>query len=83
MTNIFNILREEHGLLEEPLSKFIMIGDSLITDIRFGNNCGIDTLVVLSGNTTEKKITEVLIEGKKNEDEGIPTYVTPYFGFNF
>ncbi len=28
-----------------------MVGDNLKTDIKFGNNCQIDTLVVLSGNT--------------------------------
>eukprot|EP00347_Sterkiella_histriomuscorum_P019459 403341554 len=80
--HIFDVLREEHGLLEEPLSKFLMVGDSLITDIRFGNNCGISTLCVLSGNTTEAKIKEIFIKGLRNEDEGVPTYISPYFGFN-
>jgi ribonucleotide monophosphatase NagD (HAD superfamily) len=50
---IFDIIRREHPrLIEAPLSKFLMIGDNLKTDIKFGNNCGIDTLVVLSGNTS-------------------------------
>jgi HAD superfamily hydrolase (TIGR01450 family) len=51
-TQIFEIIRDEHPhLREKPLSKFLMIGDSLKTDIKFGNSCGIDTLLVLSGNT--------------------------------
>lgn len=50
-TLLFETLRKEHGLEREPLNKFLMVGDSLLTDIMFGNNCGIDTLLVLSGNT--------------------------------
>jgi len=50
---IFDIIRTEHAQLREaPLAKFLMVGDNLKTDIKFGNACGIDTLVVLSGNTT-------------------------------
>ena len=33
-----------------------MIGDNLQTDIAFGQNCGIDTLCVLTGNATEKDV---------------------------
>ena len=81
-TMIFDTLRKDHNLMDEPLSKFLMIGDSLLTDIKFGNNCGIDTLLVLSGNTTEAKAKEVLINKMRNEDEGVPTYVSPYFGYS-
>ena len=56
---LFEILRKEHGLESEELSKFIMIGDTLKTDIMFGNNSGIDTLVVLSGNTTVPELEHV------------------------
>ena len=52
--HIFELLREEHGLQDKSLCKFLMIGDGLSTDIKFGNNCGIDTLVVLTGNTSEE-----------------------------
>ncbi len=51
---IFEIIRTEHPHLREAdLKRFVMIGDNLKTDIKFGNVCGIDTVVVLSGNTTE------------------------------
>jgi HAD superfamily hydrolase (TIGR01450 family) len=59
---MFDTLRRDHKLEDEPLSKFLMIGDNLLTDILFGNNCGIDTLVVLSGNTSENKAKEIFIE---------------------
>ena len=52
---IFDIIRRDHPhLMDKPLSKFLMIGDNLKTDIKFGNSCNIDTLVVLSGNTHEE-----------------------------
>jgi len=38
-----------------------MVGDNLLTDILFGNNCGIDTLLVLSGNTSVKKAKEIFL----------------------
>jgi ribonucleotide monophosphatase NagD (HAD superfamily) len=37
-----------------------MVGDSLQTDIKFGNNSDIDTLLVLSGNTKLNRVIEVL-----------------------
>ena len=52
---IFNILLEEHGLEGISLSRFLMVGDNLETDIKFGNNCGIHTLLVLTGNTSMEK----------------------------
>lgn len=41
----------ERDKLEEDKKKYVMIGDSLKTDIAFGNNGGIDTVLVLSGVT--------------------------------
>jgi ribonucleotide monophosphatase NagD (HAD superfamily) len=58
-----------------------MVGDNLQTDILFGNNCGIDTLLVLSGNVNEHKAKLMKIDGKIGIDEGIPTYVSPYFAY--
>ena len=48
----FDLLRRQHNLEDVPLSKFLMVGDNLSTDVVFGNKSGIDTLLVLSGVTT-------------------------------
>ncbi|MBO7525672.1 MAG: HAD hydrolase-like protein, partial [Clostridia bacterium] len=37
-------------------SEFIMVGDRLHTDIKFGNNCGFYTALVLSGESTADDI---------------------------
>ncbi len=36
----------------------LMIGDNLNTDIKFAHNCGIDSLLVYSGVTSEKQYKE-------------------------
>ena len=60
------------------------MGDNLSTDIMFGNQCGIDTLLVLSGVTTAEKAEYHILQSKTNPDynsdpnldkEGVPTYV--------
>ena len=79
---IFDLIRKEHNLEKEPLSKFLMIGDNLSTDIKMGNNTKIDTLLVLSGNTTIKKAEALMNQTVKNEEYGIPTYISPYFSYS-
>ena len=37
-----------------PRTRMCMTGDRMHTDIRFGNNCGMHTVLVLSGETTEE-----------------------------
>ena len=37
-----------------PKEKFMMAGDRMHTDIRFGNSCGFHSLLVLSGETTKE-----------------------------
>ena len=73
----FDLIREQHGLEDVPLSKFLMVGDNLETDIKFGSNCGIDTLLVLSGCTSEQKALEVLNNDQLSAAEAKPTHVQP------
>ncbi len=56
---------------EIELDKTIMIGDNLETDILFGKNCKLDTLLVFTGVTTEK----TYFEGHEKTKIIIPTYV--------
>mmetsp|Transcript_5037 Transcript_5037/g.3477 ORF Transcript_5037/g.3477 Transcript_5037/m.3477 type:complete len:107 (+) Transcript_5037:613-933(+) len=74
-TTAFDTIRNDHGWMNEDLSKFIMIGDNLETDIKFGNNCGIDSVLVLSGVTNELKAEAVVLQNSKHESEGTPNYV--------
>lgn len=63
-------------------NEVLMIGDNLQTDIKFANNSGIDSVLVLTGVTKSEYILEKLGNGKnsiiknshKNE-YGIPTYI--------
>ena len=43
-----NLIKRFGALPEE----FVMVGDRLHTDIKFGNNCGFNTILVLSGEAT-------------------------------
>ena len=61
----------DHDLQDESKDKFIMIGDNLATDIAFGINSGIDTLLVLSGITRPDKSEEMLEKFKDFK----PTYI--------
>ena len=54
--------------LHIPRTRMCMVGDRLHTDIRFGNNCSMRTVLVLSGETTE--------ETRKNYPDE-PTLVLP------
>ncbi|TNV76813.1 hypothetical protein FGO68_gene11959 [Halteria grandinella] len=80
---IFDIIKREHPHLKDaPLSKFLMVGDNLQTDIKFGNNCGIDTLVVLSGNASLKQALAAQLSDDKDSENGKPTHIIPYFSYS-
>ena len=61
-TFAFDLLRQQHNLLDVPKEKFVMVGDNLSTDILFGNDCEIETLLVLSGVTNADKTERILAE---------------------
>jgi 4-nitrophenyl phosphatase len=54
-----NIIMDDHSVDKENLNKFIMIGDTLHTDILFAKNAGIDSLLVFTGNTKEEEFEEL------------------------
>ncbi len=65
----YDLIRERR-----PISKneIIMVGDTLHTDILGGNKFGLDTVLVLSGNTLAHDVESRIIS------TGIvPTYICP------
>ncbi|XP_052242673.1 glycerol-3-phosphate phosphatase-like isoform X2 [Dreissena polymorpha] len=54
-TAMFDMLHEVHGLQAE---KTIMVGDSLKTDIAMGVNCGIKSMLVLTGVDDLRRVEE-------------------------
>jgi len=61
-----DIIMKRDGIKDSEKSRILMIGDSISTDIMFGINSGIDTLLVMTGLATEN----ILLESKIK-----PTYV--------
>ena len=53
----------------------IMVGDNLDTDIAFGNRCGLKTLLVLSGATTNE-----MVDALPEDSISKPTYVASSLG---
>eukprot|EP00929_Paragymnodinium_shiwhaense_P012324 TRINITY_DN11926_c0_g1_i1.p1 TRINITY_DN11926_c0_g1~~TRINITY_DN11926_c0_g1_i1.p1 ORF type:complete len:285 (+),score=26.76 TRINITY_DN11926_c0_g1_i1:104-958(+) len=70
------------GLLRDPenydvdMTKALMVGDTLQTDIVFGNRGGMKTLLVMSGVTTEKELSACASWNPMRR----PTYVLPSLG---
>lgn len=60
-----DILEEVHELLDRK--RCLFIGDSLTHDVRFGLNCGFQTLLVLSGSTPIGQMS-------KESAENLPHY---------
>jgi HAD superfamily hydrolase (TIGR01450 family) len=54
----FDDLTKEHGDLDK--SRVLMVGDTLHTDILGGTKFGVDTLLVLSGNTSVKNAESMI-----------------------
>ncbi|XP_005097998.1 glycerol-3-phosphate phosphatase isoform X1 [Aplysia californica] len=51
--HMFEVLQQAHGL--DP-SRCLMVGDSLTTDMKFAKNCGMRSLLVLSGIATLEEL---------------------------
>lgn len=51
LRDFFNLISDKLGV---DRSKTLMVGDTLYTDIKFGNDNGVDTLLVLSGGSLER-----------------------------
>ncbi|CAL4204048.1 unnamed protein product [Meganyctiphanes norvegica] len=74
--NMFNYLVDEYQI--DP-KRTLMVGDTIYTDILFGNMCNMQTLLVLSGVSNLKDIEESLRIDPKNVNQ-IPNYYLNSFG---
>ena len=72
-----HIIMKDHLISDEEKSKILMIGDNLHTDIKFGNNCGIDTLLIFTGVTNEEKFQKHF--ETYHEHHSLPTYTLKSF----
>jgi HAD superfamily hydrolase (TIGR01450 family) len=79
-SRMYDLIRKEHHLGNEEKSKFLMVGDNLATDIKFGANCGISTLLVLTGCTSLGKAMQVVSGQFDPSDEAKPSFVQPFLG---
>lgn len=69
---VWNQIKDQEGLRK---SDVLMVGDTLLTDILGGNKFGIDTALVLTGNTLANRVDSRI------ESTGIiPTFVCPSAG---
>ena len=67
----FDVIMRDHNMAGVEKESVLMVGDNLETDIKFGNDIGIDTLLVMTGVTNENNLEEKL----KDEKAGEPTYI--------
>jgi ribonucleotide monophosphatase NagD (HAD superfamily) len=58
-------------------STALMVGDTLQTDIAFGSKCGMDTLLVLTGVSTQEALEEAMAAPHEHRH---PRFVLPKLG---
>ncbi|MBQ8320690.1 MAG: HAD-IIA family hydrolase [Clostridia bacterium] len=66
---MINVVRGKFGVEKEEV---LVIGDRLYTDIASGNNAGVDTLCVLSGEVSAEEVIET-IQGEKEAEKPVYT----------
>ena len=52
----------------------VVMGDRLYTDIASGNNAGVDTMCVLSGEVTAEEVVETIRSQMPEKEAHKPTY---------
>ncbi|KAL9963638.1 hypothetical protein ACROYT_G027164 [Oculina patagonica] len=72
-----NIGKPERVIHAIDLSKTCMIGDRLDTDILFGNNCGLKTVLTLTGISSLKDVKNLKNSSKPDHKNFIPDFYMP------
>ncbi len=71
------LIESEHGL---NLSRTMMIGDRLDTDIQFGNDSGMFTALILTGVTGADDICQILMQDGPDHLIPMPDAILPFVG---
>ncbi|XP_060068256.1 uncharacterized protein LOC132548408 [Ylistrum balloti] len=74
---IFNVLKEAHGL--DP-SRTMMVGDRCNTDIALAKNCGLHSLLVLSGVMKQEDVDRDKISADPEITRNLPDHVANCLG---
>ncbi|CAG0878559.1 unnamed protein product [Darwinula stevensoni] len=76
-THIFEAIQHDHNI--DP-KRTLMIGDNVKTDILMGKNCGLATMLVLTGVTTEQELHDFENSSNPTEQYLVPDYYMPSIG---
>ncbi|XP_020390593.2 glycerol-3-phosphate phosphatase [Rhincodon typus] len=68
---MFDCMVKEHGI--DP-SRTVMVGDRLDTDILMGSNCGLRTILTLTGVSTLEEATAYLESDSPHHHKLVPSY---------
>lgn len=68
------IQADHHGCMDDP-SRCLFVGDRLDTDIRFGKDNDMKSLLVMTGVTTSKMMEDL---GEGTEEEPLPDIIAPF-----
>ncbi|KAL3925832.1 MAG: hypothetical protein SGILL_000148 [Bacillariaceae sp.] len=74
---LFELIRKDHPHAMSDPSRCLFVGDRLDTDIRFGNDNGMRSLLVMTGVTTADSMVRV---GCGTEEEPLPDFIAPFVG---
>jgi phosphoglycolate/pyridoxal phosphate phosphatase family enzyme len=72
---LVELIRNDHpGCMDNP-SRCLFVGDRLDTDIRFGRDTGMKSLLVMTGVTTSEMMKDLKLG---TEEEPLPDFIAPY-----
>jgi len=71
---MFECMNSRHAI---DATKTCMIGDRLGTDILFGNNCGLKTILVLTGISSLADVNSIKTSSNPDHKNSIPDFYMP------